>query len=177
VAEGALDIGLLLDKAHTAHERGRGDRGTRVTVADYLIDTSVLARVPLRQNTAEWDDRIAAGLVASCDINELEVLYSARSATDRACLKAALDAHYAWCPMPCRSSWRTQAGSNHSTRLTTTVTPLVVHRQPPWLQAQFNPWLGEREQSCQLAFQVPGQHHPGRATAPPLGTDSPVFGN
>ncbi|MDT0483596.1 MULTISPECIES: PIN domain nuclease [Streptomyces] len=71
-----------------------------MSVADYLIDTSALARVLLRQNTAEWDDRIAAGLVAICDLTELEVLYSARSATDRARLKAALDTHYTWCPMP-----------------------------------------------------------------------------
>ncbi|MDX3517450.1 PIN domain nuclease [Streptomyces scabiei] len=71
-----------------------------MTVADYLIDTSALARVLLRQTTTEWDDRIGAGLVAICDITELEVLYSARSAADRERLKAALDAHYAWCPMP-----------------------------------------------------------------------------
>jgi predicted nucleic acid-binding protein len=71
-----------------------------VTVADYLIDTSALARVLLRQNTAEWDDRIGAGLVAICDLTELEVLHSARSTADRARLKAALDAHYTWCPMP-----------------------------------------------------------------------------
>ncbi len=71
-----------------------------MTVADYLIDTSALARVLLRQTTTEWDDRIGAGLVAICDITELEVLYSARSAADRARLKVALDAHYVWCPMP-----------------------------------------------------------------------------
>ena len=71
-----------------------------MTVADYLIDTSALARVLLGQNTTEWDDRIGAGLVAICDITELEVLYSARSAADRARLKAALDAHYVWCPVP-----------------------------------------------------------------------------
>ncbi|MFE7656052.1 PIN domain nuclease [Streptomyces bottropensis] len=71
-----------------------------MTVADYLIDTSALARVLLRQTTTEWDDRIGAGLVAICDITELEILYSARSAADRARLKAALDAHYVWCPMP-----------------------------------------------------------------------------
>jgi predicted nucleic acid-binding protein len=71
-----------------------------VTVADYLIDTSALARVLLRQTTTEWDDRIGAGLVAICDITELEVLYSARATADRARLKAALDAHYVWCPMP-----------------------------------------------------------------------------
>ncbi|MFI0085999.1 PIN domain nuclease [Streptomyces bobili] len=71
-----------------------------MTVADYLIDTSALARVVLRQTTTEWDDRIGAGLVAICDITELEVLCSARSTADRARLRAALDAHYAWCPMP-----------------------------------------------------------------------------
>ncbi|WP_060904414.1 PIN domain nuclease [Streptomyces scabiei] len=71
-----------------------------MTVADYLIDTSALARVLLRQTTTEWDDRIGAGLVAICDITELEVLHSARSTVDRARLKAALDAHYVWCPMP-----------------------------------------------------------------------------
>nr|WP_222108703.1 PIN domain nuclease [Streptomyces cupreus] len=65
-----------------------------------MIDTSALTRVLLGQNTAEWDDRIGAGLVAICDITELEVLYSARSAADRARLKAALEAHYVWCPMP-----------------------------------------------------------------------------
>ncbi|MBD0837692.1 PIN domain nuclease [Streptomyces sp. TRM68416] len=71
-----------------------------MNVADYLIDTSALARVLLGQNTADWDDRIGAGLVAICDITELEVLYSARSIEDRTRLSAALEAHYAWCPMP-----------------------------------------------------------------------------
>ena len=68
-----------------------------MTVADYLIDTSALARVLLGQNATEWDDRIGAGLVAICDITELEVLCSARSTGDRARLKASLDAHYVWC--------------------------------------------------------------------------------
>ncbi|MBP8538243.1 PIN domain nuclease [Streptomyces sp. MK37H] len=68
--------------------------------ADYLIDTSALARILLGQNTAEWDDRIAAGLIAICDVTEMEVLYSARSAADRTRLKASFDAHYVWCPMP-----------------------------------------------------------------------------
>jgi len=71
-----------------------------VNLADYLIDTSALARVLLGQNTAEWDDRIGAGLVAICDITELEVLHSARSTADRERVKSALDSHYTWCPMP-----------------------------------------------------------------------------
>ncbi|MEW2395778.1 PIN domain nuclease [Streptomyces sp. NPDC046862] len=71
-----------------------------MTVADYLIDTSAVARVLLGRTTAEWDDRIGAGLVALCDITELEILYSARSATDRERVKRTLNAHYTWCPMP-----------------------------------------------------------------------------
>ncbi|MGW1804301.1 PIN domain-containing protein [Streptomyces sp. NPDC002078] len=71
-----------------------------MTVADYLIDTSALARVLLGQNTAEWNERIGAGLVAISDITELEVLYSARSLADRTHLKAVLDVTYAWCPVP-----------------------------------------------------------------------------
>lgn len=71
-----------------------------MSIANYLIDTSALARVLLGQNTADWDDKIAAGLVAICDITELEVLYSARSVTDRERLKHAFDVHYTWCPMP-----------------------------------------------------------------------------
>lgn len=71
-----------------------------MSVADYLIDTSALARVLLGHTTTEWDDRIGAGLVAICDITELELLYSARSISDRERMKGLLDAHYAWCPTP-----------------------------------------------------------------------------
>jgi predicted nucleic acid-binding protein len=71
-----------------------------VTVTDYLIDTSALVRVLLSQTTAEWDDKIGAGLVAICDITELEVLYSARSLAGREQMKDTLNSHYAWCPMP-----------------------------------------------------------------------------
>jgi predicted nucleic acid-binding protein len=99
VAEGALDIDLPLDERRHGDRRPR-HQGARVTVADYLIDTSALARGLLRQNTTQWDNRIAAGLIAICDITEPEVLYSARSTTDRTCLKTALDTHCAWCPMP-----------------------------------------------------------------------------
>ncbi|KAB2973955.1 PIN domain nuclease [Streptomyces sp. SS1-1] len=70
-----------------------------MSVADYLIDTSALARVLLRQATEEWEQRIAAGLIALCDLTELELLYSARSAKDRAALQERLN-QFAWCPMP-----------------------------------------------------------------------------
>ncbi|MFI9031186.1 PIN domain nuclease [Streptomyces sp. NPDC053560] len=68
--------------------------------ADYLIDTSALARVLLGRTAPEWDAKIGAGLVAICDLTELEVLYSARSAKDRAQVKKRLDAYFTWCPLP-----------------------------------------------------------------------------
>jgi predicted nucleic acid-binding protein len=70
-----------------------------VTVADYLIDTSALARVLLRQATQEWEQRMGAGLIALCDLTELEILYSARSAKDREAIQELLN-QFAWCPMP-----------------------------------------------------------------------------
>ncbi|WP_405730480.1 PIN domain nuclease [Streptomyces sp. NBC_01537] len=70
-----------------------------MSVADYLIDTSALARVLLRQATEDWERRIGAGLVALCDLTELELLYSARSAKDRKTVQERL-AQFAWCPMP-----------------------------------------------------------------------------
>jgi predicted nucleic acid-binding protein len=70
-----------------------------VSVADYLIDTSALARILLRQATTEWEQRIGAGLIALCDLTELEVLYSARSAKDREAIQERLN-QFTWCPMP-----------------------------------------------------------------------------
>lgn len=69
-------------------------------VADYLIDTSALARVLLGQAAVEWDSRIGAGLVAICDFTELEALFSAKSTADRERLKRNLHTYYAWCPLP-----------------------------------------------------------------------------
>jgi predicted nucleic acid-binding protein len=55
-----------------------------VTAAQFLIDTSALAR--LMRPGAEsfgWDQAAAAGLIAVCPVTELEFFSSARSAADR----------------------------------------------------------------------------------------------
>ncbi|MFF3557178.1 PIN domain nuclease [Streptomyces tsukubensis] len=70
-----------------------------MSVTDYLIDTSALARVLLRRTTEAWERRIAAGLVGLCDLTELELLYSARSVEGRAAVGQRLD-QFAWCPVP-----------------------------------------------------------------------------
>lgn len=68
-------------------------------MADHLIDTSALVRMLLRQATAEWEQRMGAGLIALCDMTELEVLCSARSAADREALQERLN-QFTWCAMP-----------------------------------------------------------------------------
>jgi hypothetical protein len=74
-----------------------------VPVADYLIDTSALARVLLGQHNRVGGPDRRRTRREICYITELEVLYSARSAGDRARLNVALDAHYVWCPIPDRN--------------------------------------------------------------------------
>ncbi|MGK5446399.1 PIN domain nuclease [Streptomyces radiopugnans] len=70
-----------------------------MSVADYLIDTSALVRILLRQATEDWEQRMGAGLVALCDLTELEVLYSARSEKDREAIQGRLN-QFTWFPMP-----------------------------------------------------------------------------
>ncbi|EST39279.1 hypothetical protein N566_02850 [Streptomycetaceae bacterium MP113-05] len=70
-----------------------------MSVADYLIDTSALARVVLSQNEPSWDVAMESGLVALCDFTELEFLYSARSVADREKLRSWLG-RFGWCPVP-----------------------------------------------------------------------------
>ncbi|MFP8883186.1 PIN domain nuclease [Streptomyces mangrovi] len=70
-----------------------------MSVADYLIDTSALVRILLRRATEDWEQRMGAGLVALCDLTELEMLYSARSEKDRETIQRRLN-QFTWCPMP-----------------------------------------------------------------------------
>jgi len=50
--------------------------------ARYLADKSALARQPIYEVAERLQPRIALGLVATCAIVDLEVLYSARSSAD-----------------------------------------------------------------------------------------------
>jgi predicted nucleic acid-binding protein len=83
-----------------------------VTPAQFLIDTSALAR--LMRPGAEsfgWDQAAAAGLVAVCPIIELEFFYSARSAADRANGIQDMRATFGWVPVHDRAysrAWEVQ---------------------------------------------------------------------
>lgn len=83
-----------------------------MTPAQYLIDTSVLARM-MRPGGESfgWDQAVAAGLVAVCPVTELEFLYSARSAADRAGIIDDMRAAFIWVPVHDRAfarAWEVQ---------------------------------------------------------------------
>jgi predicted nucleic acid-binding protein len=54
-----------------------------VSPALYLIDTSGLFRILQSELRKTWSDQLAAGVIATCPVVELEFLYSARSLADR----------------------------------------------------------------------------------------------
>jgi predicted nucleic acid-binding protein len=54
-----------------------------VSRALYLIDTSGLFRIAQNELRKAWSDQLAAGVIATCPVVELEFLYSARSLADR----------------------------------------------------------------------------------------------
>jgi predicted nucleic acid-binding protein len=83
-----------------------------VTPAEFLIDTSALARfVRAGGESFGWDQAVAAGLVAVCPISELEFFYSARSAADRARLIEDMRSMFCWVPVHDRGfarAWEVQ---------------------------------------------------------------------
>jgi predicted nucleic acid-binding protein len=72
--------------------------------AQFLVDTSALVRI-LRDEAvqARWGQQITAGIIAVCPIVELEILYTARSKTDRDELYELLRTAFAWVLMPDRA--------------------------------------------------------------------------
>jgi predicted nucleic acid-binding protein len=74
-----------------------------VSQAQFLVDTSALVRL-LRQAgvQAEWSQQVDAGLVATCAITELELLYTAKSKADREELSALIRETFGWVVMPDR---------------------------------------------------------------------------
>jgi predicted nucleic acid-binding protein len=66
----------------------------------YLIDTSGLFRVLQNSKLREaWTDQLAAGVIATCPVVELEFLYSARSLADRLEKARLLRDVFGWVPM------------------------------------------------------------------------------
>jgi predicted nucleic acid-binding protein len=64
----------------------------------YLIDTSGLFRILQDKLRQAWSDQLAAGVIATCPIVELEFLYSARSLADRLEKMRLLHDLFGWVP-------------------------------------------------------------------------------
>ncbi|WP_282697041.1 PIN domain nuclease [Streptomyces sp. CC208A] len=67
----------------------------------YLADTSAVAR--FLQHGADawgWGEALDSGLVGMCELTELEVLRSARSAAHHKMVRQHLAGFYAWVPFP-----------------------------------------------------------------------------
>lgn len=84
-----------------------------MTAAEFLVDTSVLARF-MRPGAMAfgWDQAAAAGLLAVCPITELELYYSVRSAADRARTIQDMQSVFGWVPVHDRAyarAWDVQA--------------------------------------------------------------------
>ncbi|MEU2246422.1 PIN domain nuclease [Streptomyces sp. NPDC019224] len=68
---------------------------------NYLADTSAVARFLQRGADAwGWGEALDSGLVGMCEITEIEVLRSARSASHHKQMQEYLKGFYAWAPVP-----------------------------------------------------------------------------
>jgi predicted nucleic acid-binding protein len=65
----------------------------------YLIDTSGLFRIVQDKIRQAWSEQLAAGVIATCPLVELEFLYSARSLADRREKRRLLQRVFGWVPM------------------------------------------------------------------------------
>jgi predicted nucleic acid-binding protein len=70
-----------------------------MTPALYLIDTSAMFRILQAELRKAWSDQLAAGVIATCPIVELEFLYSARSLADRLEKQRLLHDLFGWVPI------------------------------------------------------------------------------
>lgn len=68
-----------------------------------LVDTSALVRLLRAGDAADaWRSQISAGLVALCSVVELELMWTARNAADRALRQRRLQESFTWVPTPNR---------------------------------------------------------------------------
>jgi predicted nucleic acid-binding protein len=93
-----------------------------VSPALYLIDTSGLFRILQGELRKAWSDQLAAGVIATCPIVELEFLYSARSLADRLEKQRLMHELFGWVPVQ-EGAWEraeqvqqllTEAGAHRS---------------------------------------------------------------
>jgi hypothetical protein len=75
----------------------------------YLADTSGLFRLLQAKTGEAWDEQLAAGVIATCPVVELEFLYSAHSLADRLEKQRLFQRLFTWVPMPADAYERAEA--------------------------------------------------------------------
>jgi predicted nucleic acid-binding protein len=76
-----------------------------VAPGEFLIDTSAAVRILQPKVAPAWAAALEQGRVAMCDVTELEILYSARSAAHFNEMKQRMSELYAWRCVP-DTAWR-----------------------------------------------------------------------
>ncbi|XVV14207.1 PIN domain nuclease [Actinoplanes sp. CA-131856] len=77
------------------------EKKARTSPAEYLVDTSALIRLLTNPAVAAtWHRRLTAGLLATCAITEIELLYTVRSRAERARQLKLLQDTFCWVVMP-----------------------------------------------------------------------------
>ncbi|MFF0432015.1 PIN domain nuclease [Streptomyces sp. NPDC004327] len=72
-----------------------------MSLVTYLVDTSAAVRIIARKHVQdEWRRFTAEGVIALCNITELEILYSAQSANDRLAKEELLGRLFNWTAVP-----------------------------------------------------------------------------
>jgi predicted nucleic acid-binding protein len=69
-----------------------------VAIADFLLDTSALARARLEPVADVLGPLLVAGRLAVCGMTTLEALFSARTPSDHAALREDFEDAYEWLP-------------------------------------------------------------------------------
>lgn len=72
-------------------------------LGQYVADTSALFRLLTSPHSERWEDHLAAGVICTCPVVELEFLFSARSLADRLNKQQLLRTVFSWVPMPDRA--------------------------------------------------------------------------
>lgn len=72
-----------------------------MSAARFLVDTSALVRLLRNPDVLhQWHSLLTAGVVATCPITELELLYTVQSKSDRERQEALLRSIFGWVVMP-----------------------------------------------------------------------------
>ncbi len=127
----------------------------------YPIDTSGVFRILQDKLRQAWSDHLAAGVIATCPVVELEFLYSARSLADRLEKRRLLHELFGWVPMSERAWERaeevqqllTEAAMHRSAGLTRRAPSSTCRRRGPRGPASVTVRSRKATQDCGMGLR------------------------